>query len=59
MNFIRDTVKVEHIENTIKCCTRDNPLTLESIQASINSQELRRQWLKQGEEDAAQFLSSK
>ena len=48
MNFIRDSNKVENIKNTIRCYVDDNPLTLDNIQEMINSQELRRQWLKQG-----------
>ena len=59
MNFIRDTVKVENIENTVRCYVTDNPLTLDFIQESISNQELRRQWMKQGEEDALDFLSTK
>jgi predicted acylesterase/phospholipase RssA len=59
MNFIRDTVKIENIENTVRCYVTDNPLTLDFIQESISNQELRRQWLKQGEEDALYFLSTK
>jgi|LauGreDrversion4_2_1035121.scaffolds.fasta_scaffold00725_21 predicted acylesterase/phospholipase RssA len=55
MNFIRDTVKIEHIENTVKCFITDNPLTLDFMQESISNQDLRRQWIKQGEEDAIQF----
>lgn len=56
MNFIRDTVKIENIENTVRCYVTDNPLTLDFIQESISSQELRRKWIKEGEEDALQFL---
>lgn len=56
MNFIRDTVKIENIENTVRCYVTNNPLTLDYIQESISSQELRRKWIKEGEEDAEQFL---
>jgi NTE family protein len=59
MNFIRDTVKLEHIPNTVKCYVSENPLTLESIQEAVSNQELRRQWIKNGEEDALDFLSTK
>jgi predicted acylesterase/phospholipase RssA len=59
MNFIRDTVKIENIENTVRCYVTDNPLTLDFIQESISNQELRREWMKQGEEDALDFLSTK
>jgi hypothetical protein len=34
----------------------ENPLTLESIQEAVSNQELRRQWIKNGEEDANQFI---
>lgn len=56
MNFIRDTVKIANIENTVRCYVTDNPLTLDFIQESISNQEIRREWLKQGEEDACEFL---
>jgi len=59
MNFIRDTVKIQHIENTVRCFVLDNPLTLDFIQESIRNQEIRRQWIKIGEEDAIKFLLSK
>lgn len=57
MNFIRDTVKIENIENTVRCYVTDNPLTLDFIQESISNQELRREWVKQGGEDAILFLN--
>jgi predicted acylesterase/phospholipase RssA len=59
MNFIRDTVKIEDIENTVRCYVSSNPLTLDFIQESISNQELRRKWMKEGEEDAIDFLSIK
>jgi len=57
MNYIRDSVQIENIENTVRCYITDNPLTLDFIQESINNQELRRQWIKQGEEDAIKFIT--
>lgn len=59
MNFIRDTVVIENIENTVRCYVTDNPLTLDFIQESISSQELRRKWIKEGEEDAIHFIGEK
>jgi predicted acylesterase/phospholipase RssA len=59
MNYIRDSVKLENITNTVKCCITENPLTLDSIKESLRNQELRREWMKQGEEDAIEFLSIK
>lgn len=58
MNYIRDSVQLENIDNTIKCCIEENPLTLDSIKESIKNQELRRQWVKLGEEDAIKFLET-
>ena len=34
----------------------NNPLTLDSIKEAIQNQELRRQWVKMGEDDASTFL---
>ena len=59
MNYIRDTIKMENIENTVRCYVTNNPLTLDSIKEAIQNQELRRQWVKTGEEDALEFLSTK
>lgn len=59
MNFIRDTVKIEEIENTIRIYVNENPLTLDSIQEAIRNQELRRKMIKQGEEDALLFITEK
>ena len=59
MNFIRDTVKIENIDNTVRCYITDNPLTIDFIQEFIINQESRRQWMKQGEEDANQLLKDK
>jgi len=59
MNYIRDTIKMENIENTVRCYVTNNPLTLDSIQEAVRNQELRRQWVKTGEEDALEFLSTK
>ena len=59
MNYIRDSVKMDNIENTVRCYVTDNPLTLDAIQESVRNQELRRQWVKMGEDDALDFLSNK
>lgn len=58
MNFIRDSVKLDNIPNTVKCYVSDNPLTLDYIKQSISDQELRRAWFSQGELDADSFLKS-
>ena len=58
MNYIRDTIKMENIENTVRCYVTNNPLTLDSIKEAIQNQELRRQWVKMGEDDASTFLDS-
>lgn len=56
MNYIRDSVQIENIDNTIRCYITDNPLTLDTIQEAIKNKDLRREWIKTGEEDAFEFL---
>ena len=48
---------MEHIDNTVRCFVNKNPLTLDSIQESVKNQELRRNLIKMGEEDALEFLT--
>lgn len=59
MNYIRDSVEICHIDNTVRCYITDNPLTLDSIQESIKSKELRQKWIQMGQEDALNFLNKK
>lgn len=56
MNYIRDSIQMENIENTVRCFVTNNPLTLESIQESVRNRELRAELIQQGEEDAGVFL---
>ena len=56
MNYIRDSVQIDNIDNTVRCYITDNPLTLDTIQESIKNKDLRREWIKMGEEDAFEFL---
>jgi len=56
MNFIRDTVKLSDIKNTVRCYVKENPLTLDFIQASVKNQELRKKWIEIGKEDANSFI---
>ena len=58
MNFIRDSVKIDHIDNTIKCLIEENPLTLNIMQECLKNLEFRKTWLKLGQEDADKFLLS-
>jgi len=57
MNFIRDTVKIENIDNTVICYILENPLTLDFIQEVITNKDLRREWIQMGEEDANHFIT--
>ena len=60
MNFIRSTVKLENINNTIECNVTENICNfLDFIQQAVTNQELRNKWIKMGEEDATKFLSNK
>ena len=57
MNFIRDTVKIENIDNTVICYILENPLTIDFIREVIKNKELRREWIEMGEKDAIPFIS--
>ena len=57
MNFIRDTVKIENIDNTVNCYILENPLRLDFIQEVIKNKEKRRELIEMGEEDALPFIS--
>ena len=56
MNYIRDNIPLEQIQNTVRCFTKDNPLSLDAIQETIKSKELRQKWIQMGEQDAITFL---
>jgi predicted acylesterase/phospholipase RssA len=59
MNFIRNTVKLENIDNTIICNVPEKSLKLlDFIHQTIINEELRQQWIQMGEEDATKFLSN-
>ena len=60
MNFIRSTVKLENIDNTIECNMTENENCsnfLDFFQQTITNKELRQQRIQMGEEDATKFLS--
>lgn len=58
MNYIRDSITIKSIKNTVKCFTHDNPLTLNAIQEAVKSQDLRRQLFDMGTQDAFTFLQT-
>jgi predicted acylesterase/phospholipase RssA len=59
MNYIRDNNPLEQIQNTVRCFTKDNPLSLDVIQESIKSKDLRQRWIQLGQQDAVLFLTEK
>ena len=56
MNFIRESVKLEHIDNIIKCIVDYNPLSLDFMTSAINNKEVRRELYKKGHDFALEFL---
>ena len=56
---LETVIVIDNIENTVRCYITKNPLTLDSIQESVSNQDLRRQFVKMGEDDALEFLSIK
>ena len=59
MNYIKNSITIDNIENTVICSIDNNPLTLESIQESIQNKESRQKLFELGQEDASQFLLQK
>ena len=56
MNYIYKTIKRDTIYNKVECLNNDNFLTMETIQKSINSMDMRRDWIDKGKKDAEIFL---
>ena len=56
MNYIYKTIKRDAIHNQVECLNDDNFLTMETIQRSINSIDMRRDWIDKGKKDAQNFL---
>jgi predicted acylesterase/phospholipase RssA len=56
MNYIYKTIKRDTICNQVECLNDDNFLTMETIQRSINSIDMRRDWIDKGKKDAQNFL---
>lgn len=59
MNYIYKNIKRDKIENQIECINDDNFLTLDVIQASINSSQMRKEWIDKGINDAKLFLEKR
>jgi hypothetical protein len=59
VNYIKNSVKMDNIKNTVRCYITDNPLRLDIIQESVRNQDLRKKLIKMGEDDALTFLSDK
>jgi predicted acylesterase/phospholipase RssA len=56
MNYVYKNIQKDKIENQVECICDGNFLTLERIQESINSVDMRRQWIDKGKNDGALFL---
>ena len=59
MNFIRESVQLEHIDNLVKCNVDYHPLTIEFMTSAINNKEMRKELYKKGQESALEFLALK
>ena len=58
MNFIYKNLKIDTIKNQIECQNEDNFLTMDVIQKSINSVDMRKEWIDKGINDAKLFLEN-
>jgi|694.fasta_scaffold58843_4 predicted acylesterase/phospholipase RssA len=56
MNYIYKTLKNVTIKNQVECINDDRFLTMEVIQKSLNSVDMRRDWINKGINDAKIFL---
>jgi predicted acylesterase/phospholipase RssA len=56
MNYIYKTLKNVTIKNQVECINDDRFLTMEVIQKSLNSMDMRRDWINKGINDAKIFL---
>ena len=56
MNYIALTVKRETIKYQVECKNDEQFLTIDIMKEAVNSQEMRRQWIEKGYEDAKSFL---
>ena len=57
MNYIYKNLKTDTIKNQIECQNEDNFLTMDVIQKSINSVDMRKEWIDKGIIDAKLFLA--
>ena len=56
MNYIYKNLKIVTIKNQVECLNEDNFLTMDVIQKSLNSVDMRRDWINKGINDAKLFL---
>jgi predicted acylesterase/phospholipase RssA len=59
MNYIFRNEKKMNIENQVECANDNNFLTLEVIQKSLNSIDMRKEWIERGITDAKLFLEKR
>jgi predicted acylesterase/phospholipase RssA len=58
MNYIYKTLKIITIKNQVECLNEENFLTMDVIQKSLNSSDMRRDWINKGINDAKLFLEN-
>lgn len=58
MNYISNSVKKRTLKNQVVCCSDGKELTLEVIKESISNIEMRKTWLKRGQQYAAEYLKN-
>jgi predicted acylesterase/phospholipase RssA len=59
MNYISNSVKKTTLKNEVICYSDGKELTLEVIKESISNIEMRKTWLKQGQQYAEAYLENK
>ena len=58
MNYISNSVKKTTLKNEVVCYSDGTELTLEVIKESISNMEMRKEWLKKGEQYAEEYMKT-
>lgn len=58
-NYICNSVNIIDIENTIHHVMSENPLNMDTIKLTVQSQQVRQEWIEKGKQDADEYLDAR